>query len=357
MSLNPGQADALNALMRYIAGAGMVGAAGRMGLELARQTSPRYSAPQIADPVMVTIPRPVAGPVPPSLPPRQVKELPAAKTAGLEELMSHLPYGQQLWNAIPESTSVFGDKATNFREVPALYAAAPLGMAAGGGAGFYAADKLLRAADQRRARRDLDEAQREFQDAAIGRAKSIHFPDKVAADMSALLDDQTPRDPVVARIKAALDRAYAAGQITSSVTGLPPAVAATPLPAPAKPPALGAMAGGQLGGATQPPPVASTSMPPPPAPMKTASDYDYLNVLKSWLWPGLAGVGTAPAMLNMGLAGTGAGVGALLGYQHARDKNKADEVRQHIKAIDQANASQIPPPMIARIVPTSAPAG
>lgn len=364
--MNEGQLQAVKDVLKITAGAGMIGAAGRTGLEVLRQMNPRYNPPETSQPILVTIPRPVAGPVPALTPPKKVKELPAAKVASFaDRAVAFLD--RNIPGLVPPAQPWFGPPdAKSLEEIPARYFGYGLAAPAGAAAGYFGADKLLRAADRRRAKSDLDAAQKEYQESVIGRARTMQLPEKSAADVQAILESGTPVSPAGQRLKAAIDRAYAASQILSSTTGLPPAISSTPLPAPAAVGAPGAAA------IKAPPPIASTSIPKIPsapaspapessAPEKIAND-DWpagLKALQSWLYP----YGTIPGApetsrtaLNYGLmtAGLGAGTGALVGYSKHRDEEKRQLARKAIRDVDQANASKVPAPLIARIVPYQA---
>jgi hypothetical protein len=78
-----------------------------------------------------------------------------------------------------------------------------------------------------------------------------------------------------------------------------------------------------------------------------------MKALLSWLYPGLALDKTIPGagFANMAVAGGVGGLGAFAGYQAARDPEGAKAVRRRVKAMDLANATEVQPPMIARLTP------
>ncbi|HVJ82403.1 MAG TPA: hypothetical protein VNC50_15150, partial [Planctomycetia bacterium] len=123
----------------------------------------------------------------------------ADKSAGLwDQLKSILP------DAVP-----FGGhpNATSPMEVPAFGAAVPAAAGVGGIGGFMLADKILRAAEHRGARKDVDAAQEEYRNAILNRITKTQTG-KVAADLVKMASDQTPDDVDLKRAKAALDAAF-----------------------------------------------------------------------------------------------------------------------------------------------------
>ena len=76
------------------------------------------------------------------------------------------------------------------------------------------------------------------------------------------------------------------------------------------------------------------------------------RLLASIGMPGLA-MGPRAAGINMALAGGAAGLGAYGGYTYFRDKDRAEKVRKAIKTVDRANAEEISPPIVARLVPVA----
>lgn len=385
--LSPGQLDAVRRVLAIAAGSALMGAAGRTAVGALRTAAPRYDPPRAADPIVVDVPRPVAGPVPLRIPiSARTREVKGAAANAVPEWLGRLPFGNRLWANIPDFTPPFGgaDAATS-DQVPAWAAAAVPAAAAGLAGGYHLTDRLLRAADRRRARADLEAAQQEYQDAVLGRARQLHLGDKAAA---VLVDGGAVADPVLGRVKAAIDRAYAAAKRAAGVGVVSPvAVPPAPLPPPGPqptvlPPAPAAVA---------PPPPAPDAPPPPPGGIvpgfdrvavrssrrthpradgeKVGGISDSPGVkalpagnspaarsLASLLWPGLWADKWLPgaAAVNMGLAGTMAGLGGLAGYRAMRDPDAAETVRREVERADRANATAVPAPMIARIVPVPA---
>lgn len=378
LAMSPAESDALERILR-IAGVGILGGASlRTGIESLRQSNPRYEPPKIPDPVIVTIPRPVDSAEPPSKFPalNRMKMLPPAphakgeappKSASwtVENTIKALPMGEKLWENIPQTSSILGPaNPTSGNDIPLTWAAYPLAAAGGTGIGYALSDKILRAADRRRARSDLEAAQREYQDATIGRARSIHFPEKSAAEMTALIEGRDPVDPVVARIKRAIDRAYAVSQIAGSTGGggVPNAISSAltsplmPSPAP-----VASSIGAPSATLSQPaPPKLKTTMPSEPAmngsgatepdAIKSSQDPTWMKRLTEWMYPG-SYLDDDALKAHMLIAGAGAGLGGWLGYNHGRDKETAEQNRRAIRRVDRENASAIPAPMIAQFVP------
>lgn len=295
--MRPVHQEALKSLARLLAIGGLAGGSARLGYSVLRNTSPRYEAPTVGEPVVVDMPYEAPGPVGGPIPvPRKTR--PLDKAAGF---FDETVIGRGLRDIAPQWTPPEGrpDAAAPV-EVPLYWAGAALAAPAGLAAGFSGMDKVLRAADRWRARRDLDGARREYQDAVLARMREARFP-KAAADFAAVADGREPADPDLRRAAAALDRAYAA--LTKAADG--------------------------------------------PAP----TDADYLSrILASIGMPGLA-LGPRAAGANMAIAGGAAGLGAYGGYTYFRDKDRAEKVRKDIKAVDRANAEEISPPIIARLFP------
>lgn len=367
IALNEGQSDAIREILRRSAAGLLAGGALRAGIEVLRQSNPRYDPPRAAAPAIVAIPRPVSEPPPPPFPAMsRLQMLPPGvrddrnKTAGEGAWFDGIPGARWFYDKIPNVTSLQGAPDAQIgSDVPLMGAGIALGAGAGAIGGYHLTDKLLRAADRRRARKDLEEAQREYQEAAIGRAKALQFP-KAAADMGVLVDGGTPADPAALRIKKALDRAYGASQILGSTVTLPPASPApsTVSPTPPPPAAIGRISNS----IKQPAP--STSVAPlpgvngsgatEPVTDKSSAEGEQSQLAKTltgFLYPGTL-FGPAAANTNLALAGGALGLGGWLGYQHARDKDQAERTRKAIRDVDKANASLVPAPLIAQMVPT-----
>jgi hypothetical protein len=386
--------DALKNVLRMTGAAALTGVAARGGLEVLRQTDNNYKPPQAPDPIIIDIPRPVPAAVPMLPPPHKMKEIPATpslvKAADLEKTFESLPFGRQIYKRLPTlGGATGGPNAQTGDDVPLQGLGMGVGIPLGAGAGYMLTDRLLRAADRRRANKDLEEAQQEYQVQALNKIRSTHFPAKVAA---AIVDGEPTNDPTIQRIKKALDKAYtlskraetvgkvnaatqpnawahglAAPSLVSPVpTTAPTSGFAAPAPFRSAPPAPPALSGGQ---AIQSTPTLASSTPIPSIqsrtdgkllpPEKAAADEWGKRLMSSWLWPGIpAGEATGEPSLgraNMALAGTLGLAGGYMGWRAARDnddaKMKADYVRKMIKKKDEANSSSIATPLIARMVP------
>lgn len=320
--LTAGQLDALKTALRITAAAGALGAGARAGIGVLRNARPRYDPPRSVDPMFVDIPVPSQDSVNPGdvAIPSRMKALRnsgsgIAKVATpnpAPEWLTKIPGGTSAWNALPDYQSPTGDvTAAKATDVPLYGAGYVLGTGAGLVGGYHLMDKLLNAADRRRAQAELDAAKQEYHNTVINRAKGIYFDNKTAADVAALVSDDTPIDPEMQRVKRALDAAFEK--------------AANPEIAPA----------------------------PAPAPGASENSSPEVRALMTALWPGL-GLGSDAARIQMGAVGTLAGLGGYLGYNASRDPDTAAATRKAIKRIDEANAYEAPPPVIGRLIPVAA---
>jgi hypothetical protein len=285
-------AETTRKLLKIMAMTALGGAALRGGASILRNTNPRYEPPEVPKPVVVDMPYPA-----PAAPPTSALPLPGReKKVKLAAYPSwtKFPGGETIHDLLPTYTPPLGNTGeTDPKNVP-VYGALQAGVgAAGGVGGYFLADKLLRAADRWRARRDLDSAKKEYHQSVVDRLAGTKLASKSAAT-----DEPTPE---AARAKAAIDRLYAAVK------------AAAPVPNP------------------DPDPVSRTTA--------------------SLLWPGLATGNPDLARLNMFVAGAAGLGGGILGYQKFRDKEKSEATRRQIRAVDRANAEGLPSPIIARLVP------
>lgn len=208
-------------------------------------------------------------------------------------------FWKDIKSVLPDSPPAAGfPNAQGPTEVPLHGFAAPATAAAGLGGGYMLADRLLRAADRRNARKDLEAAQAEYQQAIMNRVTGGQ-PDKVAADLTKMAADRTPDDPDLRRAKAALDALYARVKAA-----------------------------------------------------KPDESHVGWNAIKSFLYPGSM-LGPEGFWTNLTLAGTGAALGGFAGYNAARNSEEAATVRSKIKALDRENAKKIPAPVVARLVPVA----
>jgi hypothetical protein len=295
MSLNPAQQESISSLLRILGAAGLAGAGARAGFGVLRNANRAYDPPEIPKPLIVDMPY-ASREAPPltsiPLPKQQTKEK-VANGPTVEGTIKAIPGGEWLLNKLPPYTPLEGrPDAAGPGEVPAHGLAAMPTAAIGLGGGYMLADKLLRAADRRGARGDIDDAQEEYRRAVMERLTKQQ-PGKVAADLVKMAADQTPEDADLRRAKIALDRLFTQKK-----------------------------AEGDLGE----------------------------NALKSWLYPGRA-IGPQAAWANMALAGGLGTLGGYAGWRASREKDEAVKVRERIKALDKLNAKKIPAPVIARLVP------
>jgi len=271
----------------HIAAAGAMGGAGvRAGLGAVRNMSPGYEPPEPAKPVVIDMPyyvdQPVGG-IPATSPDKEKRVRDGFKAAG---------FGTWLASQFPTYRDPGGNPgATEAADVPLTYA---LGMPAavlGTAGGFTVADRLLRAAERRKATRELEDAKKEYHKSVLTRVTGAGLPAKSASDAAA-----------EARTKEALDRAYALLKAAGD---------------------------------------------PPPADVPQAQ-----KTLMSILFPGLSGAfGRVGSTANMGLVGGLGALGGYAGYNMARDDNASAAVRAAIKKRDQEEAEGMPSPLIARLVP------
>lgn len=305
--MTPAQQESISSLLRILGAAGLAGAGARAGFGVLRNANNAYDPPEVPKPLIVDMPyasreAPPSGQIPIPKKTKELKPDPGMafapeKAAGLEATIRSLPLGDRLWEGLPSSVPMGGHPgATNPMEVPAYGAALPAAVALGGGGGYMLADKILRAADRRGARKDVDAAQEEYRQAILDRITKTQSG-KVAADLVKMASDQTPEDADLRRAKTALDLAFAARtkQAEADLSG---------------------------------------------------------NALKSWLYPGTA-IGPEAATLNMIAAGTLGAVGGYSGYRASREQDEAAQVRERIKALDRLNAKKIKPPVVARLVPVT----
>jgi membrane protein YqaA with SNARE-associated domain len=291
MSLTPAQQESVNSLLRILGGSALLGGAVRTGYGVLRNANRVYEPPAAPAPLIVDMPY-AAREAPP------VAEIPIPKKMQ-KAAWSWRGTWEDIKSIIPTSPPVGGfQDAQGPTEVPLHGFAAPATAAAGLGGGYMLADRLLRAADRRNARKDLEAAQAEYQQAVMNRVAGGQSA-KVAADLTKMTADQTPDDPDLRRAKAALDELYARVKAAN------------------------------------------------PGETNTAA-----NAAKAFLYP-LSLLGPEGFWLNMGLAGTGAALGGFAGYNAARDSEEASSVRSEIKALDKQNAKKIHPPVIARLVPVA----
>lgn len=206
------------------------------------------------------------------------------------------PFGQETWDKwVPNWTPPAGrPDAQTPTDVPLAGAALPFAVAGGAGAGYLLADKLLRYADRRRSVADLDKAKEEYRAAVLERTQNSHA--KEAGDATADQPDST-----LDRILAATGRAY---DLTKEADDQP--------------------------------------------------NY-LLRVLAGLGYPGLA-VSPEAGYANMAVVGGLAGLGGVTGYLSGRDDAATETVRKQVAAVDRENARRIPPPLVARLVPTKKPA-
>ena len=282
------RARVIKRLLAIAAGAALGGAAMRTGIGVLRNANPTYTPPEPVKPIIVDMPYETDVPIEKPIPVDLKRQKPASETP---RWMKFIPGGDWFWQkAVPEYRSPLGGpNAKEPTDVPLMAAVGlPLGAASGVG-GFYAADKLLRSIDRRRAQNRLEEAQQEYRQEIIKRIAKSRLPAKYAVDSS-----KSP-DANIERIKAALDKAFKL--------------------------------------------------------VKKADDGNQgQKTVMSLLFPGLW-MGKQMALANMGLVGALAGLGGYAGYNWARNPEVVAKLRNQIRDIDRANAEHATPPLIARMVP------
>lgn len=318
--MNPGEEDAVRSLLRLASLYGLGGAALGLGAGALRASNPRYVPPEPPAPVVVDMPVPARDgfpatqiPIPSKTKPTKPAALPEAKKAGLSELFSRI--GDAVSEYLPSVYHPLGPVGAQNRQDIPLYGAAAIPAVVGGGfGGFALGDRVARAVERRRAQAELDEARQEYQNAVTQRTAKLYFP-KTASGVIDLLEGRTPTDPNLARVKIALDAAWMK-KTADDVSALPTPDHAISADDPGR-------------GASR-----------------------ISKTLMGWAWPGLLHKDTAPIQMGV-LAGLG-GIGAYSGYRWARDEDEATAVRRATEAKDRANATKIPAPVIARLVPVQA---
>lgn len=296
MELTPDQLTTLRDLAKVFATGGLIGAGGRAAVGVVNSLSPRYEPPPPPKPLVVDVPVPHA----------EAATAPEPAAPGLAPRRKAAADG--LSDPINKFLGMFSSAAPKFQS-PAeadnlYYMAAPAAGLAGLGGGWALTNKLLQAARRRGAEANLQRARRDYQEAALGRISELGMPTKQAADWRAAAAGDEPTDPDVARAAAALDGLWEQAK-SAEVAGEPNYLART---------LLGMAA------------------------------------------PGFVSGSPALAHLNAGAIGVSGLAGGLLGWRALRDRAKATELQRQIREVEDENAQEQPPPMIARLVPTG-PAG
>lgn len=288
-------------LLKIVAASALFGGSLRGGMSVLRNANARYDPPEVPKPTIVDMPYPVpAAPTLKSIPAagNEKKFKPALKAAAdtaYPDWAKNLgAAGRGLHDVLPTYTPPTGNPGeTNPSNVP-LYGAATVGAGVLGlGAGFKLTDKMLVAADRWKARKDLEAAKKEYQEAVTRRLAGT----KLAAK-SAATDAPTPEALVA---KEAIDKLYAAVKL-----------AGDPVPN------------------SNPDPLSRT--------------------VAAALWPGLIG-GPGAAQANAAIAAAAGGLGGYMGYNFTRDPEAHGAVRRRVKEIDRANADKLRAPLIGRLVP------
>jgi hypothetical protein len=282
-------------LLRLLAASALAGGALRGGLSVLRSGTPRYEAPEVPKPLVVDMPYATPDAPPGAAIPPAGKERKALKAANDPDWTKYVPFGKSIHEALPTYTPPLGKPGeTNPENVPLYGAMSGAALVGGGLGGYHMADRLLRAADRWRARRDLDAARREYQESVVRRLAGSELA-KTAAD---------------ARVKRALEALYAVVK---------------------------------RAGAPESPPAA-----PAPEGPGTAE-----KVITSALWPGLV-AGPLGGRINAALALAAGMGGGYMGYNALRDADQRDATRKAVRDVDRANAARIPAPMVMRLVPVPA---
>ena len=312
MELSEGQREALIYALQMAGVGGLLGGGLRLGAGVVRNMNPRYDAPEASKPIVVDIPYPTDHPIKKKVPVKGEQLVKKANNSpaidkgkelftGNWEWPSWVPTGisrnvNSLWNQLPEFTPPEGPPdAQTRREVPIWLPLALAGGLGGGYLGYRATDRLVRAAERHRARKELESAQQEYQDAVLEKTRDRTF-DKMSSDIQE-------------RIKVAIDKSIDSFEKINQK-----------------------MNNGHV---------------------KSAKDdgFTLYKLVRSLMFPGLASGDPALAALNMAVVGGAAGLGGYSGYNYIRDWNAKKRIRDQIKAVDEANARDVPAPMIGRLVP------
>jgi hypothetical protein len=298
------QTEALQSLLR-IAGVSALGGAGlRLGVGALRSGSSRYEPPKLPKPLVVDIPYPADdAAAAPLVAGRKPLPLDEAKDRAVydRKAANDLTWAEQLmgWlNRNTPYTPLQGPANGQAGDIVPLAGAGVLpALGLGLGGGYAATDSLLRAAERRGARSDLETAKKDYQQSVLDRARNVYVGGKSAAAVV----DGTQAGPELEAVKAAVDRAYAA------------AVKA---------------ADGPVG--------------------------DFGDLATRIMFPGTL-LGPEAAFGNMVVAGGVGGLGAYLGHQAVRDRAKADAVRKQVAALERDSTEESSPAVIGRLVPVARP--
>lgn len=291
------QSDFVKHILRLAASGLLGGAAVRVGMGALRNANPRYEPPTAPKPMVVDMPyytdRPVAeAPLPDIKKERQVG---VAKRAAF---LDYVPFGGSIGSALPTFQDPVGNPGQSSGEIPLTTALGVPAAGLGALAGYGILDKVMRAADRRRAHGELSDAQREYQQAILQRLKTRDTR-KSAADAD---------EGLTKAAEAALARAYDRIKQAEGEAELQPS-------------------GKSLG----------------------------YRALMSFLFPAMMTGNNDVALANAALVGGMGALGGYAGYSYARDDEQAGKVRKEIKKIDRTNAEGMQPPIVARLVPVHRP--
>jgi hypothetical protein len=281
---------ATDQLLRLLAATALGGAGIRTGLSVLRNANPRYEPPEAPKPMIVDLPYPAREAPPVAAVPLSGKEKKAPPVKAANELLDRLS-NFRLSDLIPTYTPPTGVPGeTDPNKVPLMGTAKVLAAAAGLGGGYFGAQKVLDAAERWGAKKELAEAKRQYQEAILGDLSRSSLPTKRAAEAS------TPAQ--LAGMVEAVNELYAT--------------------------------------------------------VKAAEGPSLSRAVASALWPGLIGDSELAGQANGALIGGMGLLGGYLGYNKWRDAEGRQRLRKAIEAVDRANASNLPRPVVARLVPVKA---
>lgn len=191
--------------------------------------------------------------------------------------------------------------AQTWKDVP-LSALGLIPAVVGGGMGGYLlTDKIMRAAQRRGAKGDLEKAKEDYQKAVLGRTYEAYRGKE--AMVRALLGEEQTTDPELLMAKEAVDRAFEAYEARE----------------------------GAEKAANENPDMAQRFV-------------AFLGI------PGLA-MGPEMARLNMALMGGAATLGAAGGYMAMRDREAAQKLRKEVERLERQSMQGVTPPLVGRLVP------
>jgi hypothetical protein len=209
------QHEAAARLLTVLAGAAGTGLAARAALAAVSPSSYATASPKKPTKVVIPLAGPAAEPSP-ALPTALTPKLAGAGAivAGPVDLSANswfsrnLPGIAGLWNRnLFDQTPMSGAKATAPEEVPWLPAGAVLGGGLGLAGGWAVGDRLVKAYQRHRARRELDASRQNYNDEIL----AAYTRPKAADDgLAALGRGEVPADPDLAAAHQALEAAWEA---------------------------------------------------------------------------------------------------------------------------------------------------